>query len=73
MLQQLLCFMLSEKLYNIGKTYNLITKYNIEYDRRSMLDYVCAIHIEQLLNSKYDITELQDAKLRAILNNLVVL
>ena len=51
--------MLSKKLYSIGKTYNLITKYNIDYDRRCMLDYVCAIHINDLLNSEYELTELQ--------------
>ena len=65
--------MLNKQLYNTGKTYNLITKYNIDYDRRGMLDFVCAIHINDLLNSKYDITELQQAKLKAILNNLIVL
>lgn len=65
--------MLSKQLYNIGKTYNLITKYNMDYDRRCMLDYVCAIHINDLLNSEYELTELQQSKLRAILNNLIVL
>jgi len=50
--------MLTKELYKIGKTYNLITKYNIEYDRRCMLDFVCAIHINDLLNSKYELTDL---------------
>lgn len=65
--------MLTKELYKIGKTYNLITKYNIEYDRRCMLDFVCAIHINDLLNSKYELTNLQRTKLTNILNNLVVL
>lgn len=65
--------MLSKELYKIGKTYNLITKYDIDYDRRAMLDFVCAIHINNLLNSSYELTPLQVSKLTAILNNLVVL
>lgn len=65
--------MLTKELYKIGKTYNLITKYNIEYDRRCMLDFVCAIYINDLLNSKYELTDLQRTKLINILNNLVVL
>lgn len=65
--------MLTKDLYKIGKTYNLITKYNIEYDRRCMLDFVCAIHINDLLNAKYELTDLQRTKLTNILNNLVVL
>lgn len=65
--------MLTKELYKIGKTYNLITKYNIEYDRRCMLDFVCAIHINDLLNSKYELTDLQRTKLTNLLNNLVVL
>ena len=68
--------MLSKQLYNIGKTYNLITKYNIDYDRRAMLDLVCAMHIQNLLNSDYATTELtsmQRSKLLQIFNNLVVL
>lgn len=65
--------MLTKELYKIGKTYNLITKYNIEYDRRCMLDFACAIHINDLLNSKYELTDLQRTKLTNILNNLVVL
>lgn len=65
--------MLTKELYKIGKTYNLITKYNIEYDRRCMLDFVCAIYINDLLNSKYELTDLQRTKLTNMLNNLVVL
>lgn len=65
--------MLTKDLYKIGKTYNLITKYNIEYDRRCMLDFVCAIRINDLLNAKYELTDLQRTKLTNILNNLVVL
>ena len=59
-------------MYEVGSKYNLITKYNIKYDRRAMLDYACAIRIQQLLQYE-DITEEQQAKLNVILNNLVVL
>lgn len=59
-------------MYEIGSKYNLITKYNIKYDRRATLDYACAIRIQQLLQYE-DITEEQQAKLNVILNNLVVL
>lgn len=59
-------------MYEIGTKYNLITKYNIKYDRRAILDYACAIRILQLLQYP-DITEEQQAKLNVILNNLVVL
>lgn len=65
--------MLSKELYNIGKVYNLITKYNIKYDRRNMLDFVCAIHINNLLQSSYELDVMQESKLKAILNNLIVL
>lgn len=59
-------------MYEIGTKYNLITKYNIKYDRRAMLDYACAIRIQQLLLYP-NITEEQKAKLNVILNNLIVL
>lgn len=59
-------------MYEVGSKYNLITKYNIKYDRRSMLDYACAIRVLQLLQYS-NITVEQKAKLNVILNNLVVL
>lgn len=65
--------MLSKQLYNIGKQYNLITKYNINYDRMSLLDYTCAIHIMNLLNKGYELNGEQINKLNAIVNNLIVL
>lgn len=65
--------MLSEELYNIGKKYNQIIKYNIGYDRRPVLDYTCATHISDLLNEKYPLTDEQKNKLNVILNNLIVL
>lgn len=65
--------MLSEKLYKVGKIYNLITKYNINYDRRNTLNFVCAIHINDLLQSQYGLSTLQESKLKAIANNLIVL
>lgn len=65
--------MLNEELYDIGKVYSLIAKYNIDYDRRCLLDFACATHIYKLLNSSYELTAIQRNKLEAILNNLVVL
>ena len=65
--------MLSTDLYNIGKKYNSITKYNIGYDRRPLLDYVCAIHVTDLLKKKYPLDSEQKGKLESILNNLIVL
>lgn len=66
--------MLNKEVYEIGKKYNLITKYNIEYDRRPVLDYICAIHILDLINNiTYTLDEEQHNKLQALLNNLIVL
>lgn len=65
--------MLNKELYDIGKRYNLITKYNIEYDRKQMLDYTCAIHVSDLLKEKYPLTSEQKSKLNVILSNLIVL
>lgn len=65
--------MLSRNLYEIGKKYNFITKYNISYDRRVLLDYACAVHVSQLLEEKYVLTDEQRNKLEVLLNNLIVL
>lgn len=45
--------MLNKQLYEIGKHYNNATKYNIGYDRKPLLDFVCATHISDLLKEKY--------------------
>ena len=70
--------LMNDELYELGKTYNLITKYNIAYDRRAMLDYVCALHIFDLINNG-DLFDYSDSgsmikynKLVAIFHNLVV-
>lgn len=65
--------MLSKELYKVGTKYNLITKYNIEYDRAAILNYACAIHISDLLEEKYTLTDEQRNKLNVVLNNLIVL
>lgn len=65
--------MLSKDTYKIGQKYNLITKYNIEYDRQSILDYVCSIYILWLLEEKYTLTVEQKNKLNELLNKLLVL
>lgn len=65
--------MLSRNLYEIGKKYNFVTKYNIGYDRRMILDYACAVHVSQLLEEQYVLTEEQQNKLKVLLDNLIVL
>lgn len=65
--------MLSKELYNIGKQYNKVTKYNIDYDKNALLNYICATHINELLNSNYELNSEQTNKLNAILNNLIIL
>lgn len=65
--------MLSRNLYEIGKKYNFITKYNISYDRRCLLDYACAVHVSDLLEQKYVLTDEQRNKLEVLLNNLIIL
>ncbi len=69
----MLLIMLSKELYEIGKKYNLIVKYNIAYDKRSILDYICAAHINELLQERYPLNTEQKNKLTAIFNNLVAL
>lgn len=65
--------MLSRQLYEIGKTYNLITKYNIEYDRRAIIDFICAVFIYELLANSKILSDMDRLKLQAILNNLIML
>lgn len=65
--------MLTRNMYEIGKKYNLVTKYNINYDRRPLLDYACAVHVSQLLEQKYVLTDEQRNKLEVLLDNLIVL
>lgn len=65
--------MLNKQLYEIGKRYNNATKYNIGYDRKPLLDFVCATHISDLLEEKYPLDAEQKNKLNTLLNNLVVL
>lgn len=65
--------MLNKDTYNIGKKYNDITKYNIDFDRKPILDYICALFVLELLDSNISITTEQHNKLQAIINNLIVL
>lgn len=64
--------MLTQDIYNIGKKYNDITKYNIDYKRAPILDYVCALYINNLLDSEL-LQQNQRSKLEAILNNSIIL
>lgn len=64
--------MLTQDIYNMGKKYNDITKYNIDYKRAPILDYVCALYIIDLLDSEL-LQQNQRSKLEAILNNSIIL
>lgn len=64
--------MLTKDIYNIGKKYNDITKYNIDYKRAPILDYICALYINNLLDSEL-LQQNQRSKLEAILNNSIIL
>lgn len=48
--------MLRSDLYELGKKHDEITKYNISYDKLSILNLVCAFHISDLLKEKYPLT-----------------
>ena len=48
--------MLSSRLYELSKKYYEVTKYNISYDKLSVLNLVCAFHISDLLKEKYPLT-----------------
>lgn len=65
--------MLNKKLYELCKQHNLTTKYNRDYNKSEMLNCVCGIYIESLLNSKYELTNEQRNLLMSLLNNLLVL
>lgn len=65
--------MLSSRLYELSKKYDEVTKYNISYDKLSVLNLVCAFHITDLLKEKYPLDSEQKGKLESILNNLIVL
>lgn len=64
---------IDKQIYNIGTKYNTAIKYNVNYDRRAILDYACGIHINELLKEKYPLNIEQISKLTVLLNNLIIL
>lgn len=63
--------MLSEKLYHIGKKHNEVLKYNIDFDLDVLLDFLCSVYIEEIINTGDSLlTKRQKEKLQALLNNI---
>lgn len=58
--------------YNIGKDLNDVIKYNIEYDRVQILNYVCANYINNILEQgdAFNITDEERNKLLVLINKL---
>lgn len=58
--------------YNIGKDLNNVIKYNIEYDRVQILNYVCANYINNILEQgdAFNITDEERNKLLVLINKL---
>lgn len=65
--------MLTNAMYKKGKIYNLHIKYNLEYSKKNVLNYECAVHIEELLMEKYPLNSEQRSELTVLLNNLITL
>lgn len=63
--------MLSEKLYHIGKKHNEVLKYNIDFDLDVLLDFLCSVYIEEIINTGDSLlTKRQKEKLQTLLNNI---
>jgi len=55
--------MLTKEIYKIGASKNLLTKYNIEYDKCDIKSIACASYIANLLDDDYPLTQVQIDKL----------
>nr|DAI58139.1 MAG TPA: hypothetical protein [Crassvirales sp.] len=55
--------MLTKEIYKIGASKNLLTKYNIEYDKCDIKSIACASYIANLLDGDYPLTQVQIDKL----------
>lgn len=63
--------MLTKEIYKIEASKNLLTKYNIEYDKRDIKSIICATYIANLIDGDYPLTQVQVDKLKQIINCLV--
>ncbi len=63
--------MLTKEIYKIGASKNLLTKYNIEYDKCDIKSIACALYIANLLDGDYPLTQVQIDKLEQLINCLV--
>lgn len=63
--------MLTKEIYKIEASKNLLTKYNIEYDKCDIKSIICATYIASLIDEDYPLTQVQVDKLKQIINCLV--
>lgn len=63
--------MLTKEIYKIEAGKNLLTKYNIEYDKCDIKSIICATYIANLIDGDYPLTQVQVDKLKQIINCLV--
>lgn len=63
--------MLTKEIYKIEASKNLLTKYNIEYDKCDIKSIICATYIANLIDVDYPLTQVQVDKLKQIINCLV--
>lgn len=63
--------MLTKEIYKIEASKNLLTKYNIEYDKCDIKSIICATYIANLIDGDYPLTQVQVDKLKQIINCLV--
>lgn len=59
--------------YTIGGNLNTITKYNVNYDRIQILNFVCANYVKEILDQADAFNVSQDAKdkLQLVINKLM--
>ena len=63
--------MLTKEIYKIEASKNLLTKYNIEYDKCDIKSIICATYIANLIDGDYPLTQVQVDKLKQIIKCLV--
>ena len=56
--------MLTKEIYKIEASKNLLTKYNIEYDKCDIKSIICATYIANLIDGDYPLTQVQVDKLK---------
>jgi hypothetical protein len=56
--------MLTKEIYKIEASKNLLTKYNIEYDKCDIKSIICATYIANLIDGDHPLTQVQVDKLK---------